>query len=139
MTKTKLSFTVAIAAILVLSNGCALLGGGVNDEDAVMQVMIQYKEGMEQADADIVLPLLADDYSGFRGSGKDRVAQRLERMAESDERFQLDLEQASVTVNGDTALVSDVGSKYRQWESMREYTLVKTDDGWKIQGSERYQ
>lgn len=128
--------TIALA-VIVLTNGCALLGSSAAKDDALIRdVMAKYKAGMETADIDVVLPLLADDYIGPRDSSKEDTAAFFDRMQESEEHMELNLDAMLVAVDSEGATVTGVTGSFREWEWSAEYVLVKNDPGWQIQGVE---
>lgn len=118
------------AAILT---GCAYLrGDDLKDEQQALQLLRDYEAAIAAYDAEAAMALLADDYEGWRGSGKEGVARMIDMMRERGGVLELDLTEAVVTVEGDTATVAGVGSLMGRWESKATYVLTRSPDGWRI-------
>lgn len=79
------------------------------------------------------MALLAHDYRGWGETGREGVARMVGWMRERESAFELDLTGAVVQVDGDTATVSEVGSRMGQWQSKATYVLRRTPTGWRIQ------
>lgn len=117
-----------------LATGCWCLGfGAPNDEELTLRLLRDYEAAVAAYDAEATMALLADDYQGWRNSGKESVAQMVGWMEEQGSVLELDLTEAVVTVDGDTARVSEVGNRMGQWESKVTYVLSRTPAGWRIQ------
>jgi len=107
-----------------------------NDEELTLRLLRDYEAAVAGYDPDAALALLADDYRGWRNSGKESVGQMIGWMEERGMVLDLDLTKAVVTVDADRARVSEVGNRMGQFESRATYLLVRTPDGWRIQGIE---
>jgi ketosteroid isomerase-like protein len=110
--------------------------GAPNDEEQALWLLRDYEAAVAAYDSEAAMALLADDYRGWRNSGKESVAQMIDRLKEQGSALELDLTEAVVTVDGDSARVSEVGNRMGQWESRTTYLLSRTPDGWKIRGME---
>jgi len=129
----------ALGAVLTagLLTGCACLGSGrLKDEEEILRLLRDYEAAIAAYDANAAMDLLADDYQGWRGSGKEGIARMVDMMKERNGFLEFDLTEAVVTVEGDGARVSDVVSLVGEWESSATYMLTRTDRGWKIKGME---
>jgi ketosteroid isomerase-like protein len=119
-------------------SGCAHRGSdSPNDEELTLQLLRNYESAIAAYDAKAAKALLADDYVGFRNSGKEGIDRLIGWMQGNSSVLQLDLTQAVVAVDGDTARVSEVGNQMGQRNSTVTYVLTRASDGWKIQTVER--
>jgi hypothetical protein len=131
----RLSKMAAVFGLMVLVSACAHLQfWQPNDEAQILKLMMTYKEGLETGDADMVMPLLADDYEGWRGGDKERVGEMMRRMKENDRYLTMNLDEMEIIVEGDTATVSGIVTSFGEREWSPTYNLKKYNDGWKIQG-----
>jgi len=123
----------ALLAVL-LATGCSYLGLAVpDDEERALRLLRDYEAAVAAYDAEAAMALLADDYRGWRNSGKESVAQMVGWMEEQGSVLELDLTEAVVTVDGDAARVSEVGNRMGQWETKATYVLARSPAGWRIQ------
>ena len=126
----------ALLAVL-LATGCSYLGLSVpDDEELTLRLLRDYEAAVAAYDSEAAVALLADDYRGWRNSGKEGVAQMVGWMEEQGSVLELDLTDAVVTVDGDAARVSEVGNRMGQWEMKVTYVLARSPAGWRIQGME---
>lgn len=137
MIRTRLFAALGALLATALLTGCAHLGlGGPSDEEQTLQLLRDYEAAIAAYDADAAMDLLADDYEGWRGSGKEGITRFVDWLEENGWTLKLDLTEAVVTVEGDTATVAGVVSLLGEWESSATYVLTRTDDGWKIKDVE---
>jgi ketosteroid isomerase-like protein len=126
----------ALLAVL-LATGCSYLGlSAPDDEELALRLLRDYEAAVAAYDSEAAMALLADDYRGRRNSGKEGVAQMVDRMEEQGSVLELDLREAVVTVDGDAARVSEVGNRMGQWEMKATYVLARSPAGWRIRGME---
>ncbi len=138
MTRRMLFVALGMLLAAALLTGCAHLGsGGPSDEELALQLLRDYEAAISAYDADAAMALLADDYVGWRGSGREGITRLVDMMKERDSVMELDLSSAVVTVEGDAARVSGVVSHMGQWEMRSTYVLSRSDGGWKIKTVER--
>lgn len=122
---------------VLLAGGCWYIElCAPNDEELALRLLRDYEAAVAAYDAEAAMALLADDYQGWRNTGKEGVAQMVGWMEERGSTLELDLTEAVVTVDGDTARVSEVGNRMGSWESKATYVLSRTPDGWRIQSVE---
>lgn len=132
-----MSATPYAVLAMLLATGFWHLGlCGLDDEELALRLLRDYEAAIAAYDDEATVALLADDYQGWRGSGKEGVAQMVAAMEERGSALELDLTKAVVAVDGDTARVSDVGNRMGQWESRATYVLTRTPAGWKIRSVE---
>ena len=138
MTKGRLSGVLAMLLSAAVLTGCAAMGsGGPTDQELALKVLGDYGAAIAAYDADAAMALLADDYEGWRGSGKEGTVRFVDMMKERGSVMELDLSSTVVTVEGDTARVAGVVSKFGERERRSTYVLSRADGGWKIRGMER--
>ena len=126
----------ALLAVL-LATGCSYLGLAVpDDEELTLRLLRDYEAAVAAYDSEAAMALLADDYKGWRNSGKEGVAQMVGWMEEQGSALELDLTKAVVAVDGDAARVSEVGNRMGQWETQATYVLARSPAGWRIQSVE---
>ena len=136
--RTRLLAAMAVLLMATLATGCALLGGGgATDEELALQLLRDYEAAYATYDAEAAKALLADDYVGRRNNGKEGIDRRMQWMEENGRVLQLDLTNAVVTVDGDTARVSEVGRTWGNRDFTVTYVLSRSADGWLIQTVER--
>ncbi len=121
---------------VLLATGCWCSGLAPNDEELALLLLRDYEAAIAAYDAEAAMGLLADDYKGWRNSGKEGVARMVGWMEERGSALELDLTKAVVKVDDDMARVSEVGSRMGQWESKATYVLSRASAGWRIQGVE---
>ncbi len=138
MIKVRSSGVLAVLLSAAVLMGCASLGfGGPTDEELALKLLGDYEAAMAAYNADAAMALLADDYKGWRDSGKEGTVRFVDMMEERGSVLELDLTSAVVTVEGDSARVSGVVSYVGEWEWHSTYLLSRSDGGWKIRGTER--
>ena len=138
MTKARLSGVLAMLLSAAVLTGCAAMGsGGPTDQELALKVLGDYGAAIAAYDADAAMALLADDYEGWRGSGKEGTVRFVDMMKERGSVMELDLSSTVVTVEGDTARVAGVVSKFGERDMRSTYVLSRADGGWKIRGMER--
>ncbi len=138
MTKGRSSGVLAVLLSAAVLMGCALVGsGGPTDEELALKLLGDYEAAMAAYNAEAAMALLADDYEGWRGSGKEGIVRFVDMLEERGAVMDLDLSSAVVTVEGDNARVSGVVSQMGEWERRSTYLLSRSDGGWKIRGTER--
>ena len=126
----------AVLAVL-LATGCWYSGFcAPDDEELSLRLLRDYETAIAAYDADAAMALLADDYRGWRNTGKESVVQMVGSIKERGSALELDLTTAVVAVDGDTARVSEVGNRMGGWESKATYVLSRTSAGWRIQSVE---
>jgi ketosteroid isomerase-like protein len=130
---TRLSFALGALVSTAVLAGCACLGPTApSDEELALRLLRDYEAAVAAYDAEAAMALLADDYEGWRGSGKESVGRMVEMMEERGGLMELDLTECVVTVEGDTARVSDVVGLTGRWEMRSTYVLSRSPDGWRI-------
>ena len=135
MSNARLSWLVCVVVAAAFSSGCARLQfWALSDEAQVEKTMAEYKLGIDNLDTEAVMDLLADDYVGPRGGGKEGTRQFFQWMEESGETMEMDLEEMEVEVDGETATASGVTGSVQEWDWTASYTFTKTDAGWKLKG-----
>ena len=127
-------------ALVYLASGCAMLGGGPNDEEMLGKLLQTYKACMEAGDAEGVIALYSQNYESARGGTYEDMVERMQRfiprMAERDIEFGID--EAEIQIEGDTARVGPIISEGRRGTMRRTLICTKEEDGcWRITGSER--
>jgi ketosteroid isomerase-like protein len=127
-------------ALVCVTSGCAMLKGGPSDEDMLGELLQTYKTGMEAGNAEAVIALYSENYESRRGGTYEEMVERMERfiprMAERD--IELDIGEAEVQIEGDTARVGPIVSEGRRGTMRRTLICTKEEDGcWRITGSER--
>jgi len=138
MTRARLCGMLATLLSAAVLTGCAAMGsGGPTDQELALKVLKDYEAAIAAYNGDAAMALLADDYEGWRGSGKEGIVRLVDMMKERGAVMHLDLSGAVVTVEGDTARVSGVVSQMGEWERQSTYVLSRSDGGWKIKGMER--
>ena len=117
--------------------GCAYMrGDDLKDEVEVLQVLRDYEMAVATYDGQTAMGMYTDEYEGWRGSGKEGIVNMVERMAERESSYEIDLSEADVSFDGDTATIEEVVALTGRWEMKSTYVLVRTDDGWKINAVE---
>lgn len=91
---------------------------------------------MAAYDAEAAKALLAGDYEGWRGTGKEGIERMVDWLRRDSQALELDLTEAVVTVEGNTARVAPVVSLIGEREASGTYVLTRTDRGWRIKGVE---
>lgn len=131
MNAKQLRPTIGALLVAALLAGCQV-SSELRDEEAALRLLRDYEMAVATYDGEAAMALFSDDYEGWRGSGREGVGQMVERMAERESTYELDLSESVVTVDGDTVRIEDVGALMGRWEMKSTYVLVRTDDGWKI-------
>lgn len=123
----------AAGALIVaaLLTACAV-SPELRDEEAAIRLLRDYEMAVATYDADAAVGMFTDDFEGWRGSGKDGIRRMVEGMAEREGTYELDLTEAAVTVDGDTATVANVVALTGRWEMRSTYVLARAGDGWRI-------
>ena len=134
MRRMRMAALVTVLLVLVLASGCTQLAfWRPSEEQQVLRLMAKYEAAVEALDAAATMALMADDYVGPRGNG---VVQFMEWLADSGDVLELDMSEATVAVDSDSATVTGVANSFGDWEGTAEYALTKTDAGWRVQGVE---
>jgi len=114
---------------------------GPSDKQLINTTMTEWKAAFEAKNLDRLMVLFSDNY--LSSSGSSKVAMR-ESMAGAIERGSLDnikikIENAQLTLVGDTATFGPVEITSNRGTLTIEYTLQKEYDKWLIVGSKRYE
>jgi hypothetical protein len=121
--------------------GCQTPIEGPSDEQLINTMMAEWKAAFEAKDIDRLMVLFSENYMSASGSSK--VAMR-ESMAGAIERGSLDnveinIQNAQLTLVGETATFGPVEIKSDRGVLAIEYTLQKEDMNWLIVNSKRRQ
>jgi len=100
-----LSVIVAVAVC-----GCALMPVQVSPEEAIGNSLAVMKDGFETEDPDKVLTAYSEDYEGAYGEGKEEAGETLHSLNDQGywDGMTVNVEDAEITVDGDTATVAPV-------------------------------
>jgi ketosteroid isomerase-like protein len=127
------SLTLALTTALLLTAGCATLGGS-SDQDHIAELIATWKHAFENADVDAAMRVYSEDFKSEAMLSKDSVRQYLE----DDERqtfletADIDTTDLVITINGDTAVAEPVYVINDEDEALIWHDLKKEEDGWKI-------
>lgn len=133
-----LSIAMSVMTGLVLA-GCAGLGGGPSAEDQILGALKDFKTGMETKNVDVLMKSISDDFSHYEFGDKDTLRIFIEdTMAQGDlDAAEVDVEEAEIAVDGDTAVVYPVDLVAVFGSATMEFEFKKEDDGaWRVVGME---
>ena len=138
-TMKRTTLLIGSLAVLTLWCGCATMGRGMSDEERVRAVLVEWKAAFAELDIDAIMEPYSEDYAGPRGTGKQEVREFIDRAIRqgSLEEMEMDIENAEITVDGDTAVAAPVTFS-GDFPPMRlTLELKKEDDGcWRFAGSD---
>ena len=123
------SLTLGLTAMLLLSAGCAGLGGA-SDEELVADLIETWRVAFGAVDADATLALYAEDFESQFAPNKAAMREFLEGDQAQDflSQMEIDTAEAQVTIEEDTATVEPI----HMGNFSLRLTLAKESDGWKI-------
>ncbi len=127
------------ASLFVLAGGCEM--GGLSDEAQLTAALGQWKVATEEQDIDKMMEPYSEDYEGNNGEGKEGVREFLSGMKEQGalEEIDMDVSEAEVTIDGDTATVGPITYAGDWGEVQMLRNLKKESDGvWRVVGAEQY-
>lgn len=136
----KTTSVAVLLAILTVCGGCATMGGGPSAEEQVRGMLAEWKAALEKQDIDAIMRHYSDDYRGPNGGDKEQVREFIEgaRMQGYLDGLETDIENAGVTVDGDTATVTPIIFMSSFGEMGLTADLKKEPGGqWRIVGGEQ--
>jgi len=122
--------------------GGGFLKGGPSEKEQIQQVMQQWVQGWSTFDADLLVPIVADNWYGVNGENKEQLLYYVRLWRQNPENhatflldeMEIDVLNDHATVRGVWADIkveeSDIVSKFRL-----NYTLEKENGAWKMTGS----
>jgi ketosteroid isomerase-like protein len=131
------SLIVLVLFMLMGVSGCV----EVNDKQQISDSMKQWKRALQQEDIDMMLSDYSEDYQGEGGETKEQVHDFLEGMKSEGvlSGTIMDLSDAEVTIDGDTATVEPI--RYvGDWGEMATSRVLKKekDNTWRVIETSEY-
>jgi ketosteroid isomerase-like protein len=122
--------TLGSLALLLGINGCATTGGGASDEELVMGALASWSEAFQSQDLDAVMVHFSEDFD----TDLEEVADFFEDLFDSG--VEVSVEEATATVNGDTANAGPVAFKGDSGEARLFFHLKKEEGSWLFIGQD---
>jgi ketosteroid isomerase-like protein len=129
---------LALVAIVGVS-GCATTGGGgATDEELIMGQLTAWRDGLQNDDVDAAMAVYSEDVVGFEGSDKEGLSAFFKGASDSGDLANIDfiIDEATVTVEGDSAEVSPVYIAGDFGEFAMVFLMEKEEGTWRIIGQE---
>ncbi len=130
--------SVLIVVLAVSVFGCATSSyRGPSDEELITGLLGEWKSALIAQDIDATLESYSEDYQSERSSGKDGIRQMFSQAFSRGymTNAEINVEDASITVDGDTAVVTPIVMSSERGSMSFELTLKKEASGWLIIGS----
>ena len=121
--------------VVMLVCGCAAFGKGPSDEELIGTLLEQWKAAVIAQDIDAQMALLSDNFEGSEGD-KEETREFMLQVKEMGylEDAQVLLEEAELTIEGNTATVSPIEIETAMGMATADLTLTKETTGWIITG-----
>jgi ketosteroid isomerase-like protein len=115
-----------------------MFGRGPSDEELVANTLAEWKAGLVEENLDRFLATFSDDFSSSQGGGKAEVGDFIGGAMEQGylEDVEVNVEDAEVTIEGDSATVSPVELDGVFGVMSFGITLKKENGTWRIIGME---
>jgi len=125
---------VGVVALVVVC-GCAAFGKGPSDEELIGALVEKWKAAVIAQDIDAQMALLSEDFEGSEGD-KAETGEFMLQVKEMGylEDAQVLLEEAELTIEGNTATVDPIEIETAMGVATVELTLTKEAAGWTITG-----
>jgi ketosteroid isomerase-like protein len=133
MKKQHLALTLALTTALLLTAGCATLGGS-SDQDQITELIATWQHAFENADVEAAMRVFSEDFKSEAMLSKDIVRQYLEDDQRETflETADIDTTDLVITINDDTAVAEPIYVINDADEALIWHDLKKEADGWKI-------
>ena len=128
---TTILYTMAVAAMVA---GCAT-GGGVDNEALIRQTLGGWTEGVTGGDIEKVMAAYSENFDHYEYGKKASLKQFLGGLMDQGQfdNAEVSLDDAEITIEGDTAKVYPVDLEASFGGATLELTLKREDDGvWRI-------
>lgn len=137
MKNTTVLITSALFILVIMSGGCATLGGK-SDEEMVMDVATEWKEAIVAQDIERIVACYSEDYEGGRGEDKAGMREFMENAIDGGmlDQMEISIEEVQVTVDGETASASNIELSWSEGGITLNFTLAKEGKAWLLTGSE---
>ena len=116
------------------------MGGGPSDEEQIGAMLAEWKAAFAAQDIDAIMEHYSEDYSGSRAENKQQIGEFIEGAISQGyvDDLEVDVENAEVAVDGDTATATPVTFSGSFGEMGLTVDLRKEPDGhWRIVGGEQ--
>lgn len=135
--KMYLTSVSALFCAVLLVAGCATMGGG-SAEDQVAKAVDDWKAGLLSKDVDQMMEAYSENFSHPEYSNKTGIRGFLKEAADMGylEGLSVTTEDATIEVEGDTAVVYPLDVSGSFGTVTYELTYTKEDGGWKITSME---
>ena len=136
--------TILISSLCILGMvalaGCATGAKGPSDEELIMQTIHTLIDSVFAADTETLLACFSEDFSHYEVPDKETLADYVQMGVDmgyldqvEDHDVEINLEEAEITIDGDTATVYPMDASADMGAVTFELTLKKEEDGvWRI-------
>jgi ketosteroid isomerase-like protein len=126
----------ALAAVMLC--GCQILGLGPSDEELINATMAKWKAALIAHDVDKLMETYSENYLNTEGGDKNSVREYVAEVIQQGylDNLDVNLEDAQITIEGNTATVAPVELNSDAGTYVLEYNKLKKENGaWLIVGS----
>lgn len=140
MKKTVLLMSLALALVLLAGTGCQLGPKGPSDEELIRTQLQTMKDAVFAGDKEKILSVFSEEFTHYEVPDKATLADYLQMGIDmgyldqiKDQNAVINLEDAKVTIDKDTATVYPIAASADMGSVTIEVTMKKEADGvWRI-------
>jgi len=136
MKGTTIAISIAALVAAAVLGGCATSGKGMTDEELVAKLTEESIAAILAQDLDKLLTYYSDDFSHYEFGDKAGLKEFLEGAKDMGylDDIEVSMEQATTTIEGDTATIYPVIIEGTFGSTEIEFTSKKEGDTWKVIG-----
>ena len=136
MKRTTIAISIAALVAAAVLGGCATSGKGMTDEELVAKLTEESIAAILAQDLDKLLTYYSDDFSHYEFGDKAGLKEFLEGAKDMGylDDIEVSMEQATTTIEGDTATIYPVIIDGPFGSTEIEFTSKKEGDTWKVIG-----
>ena len=136
MKRTTIAISIAALVAAAVLGGCATSGKGMTDEELVAKLTEESIAAILAQDLDKLLTYYSDDFSHYEFGDKAGLKEFLEGAKDMGylDDIEVSMEQATTTIEGDTATIYPVIIEGTFGSTEIEFTSKKEGDTWKVIG-----
>ena len=136
MKRTTIAISIAALVAAAVLGGCATSGKGMTDEELAAKLTEESIAAILAQDLDKLLTYYSDDFSHYEFGDKAGLKEFLEGAKDMGylDDIEVSMEQATTTIEGDTATIYPVIIEGTFGSTEIEFTSKKEGDTWKVIG-----
>jgi ketosteroid isomerase-like protein len=119
------------ALAVVMLCGCQILGLGPSDEELINATMAKWKAALIAHDVDKFMETYSENYLNTEGGDKNSIREYVAEVIQQGylDNLDVNLEDAQITIEGDTATVAPVELNSDEGTYVLEYNKLKKENG----------